>query len=234
MIINDYITKKNLHLTLFIVHSLTRTTTRGNQSGHQPPSASAGGGISLFSGISEIISGLSQNSNNNNNVESISNNSSEATLPPSYRTRNNNRHTGNHLRPISAYNNDSNHDFTLAVRSSSMENLSARPLSQHQPPSNSSFSEPQPKNVNNSSSKCTSINSSSSANQNQIDRESISDSKNKSNKKLLNNGNNNDLVTIVTISGFIDENENKKNINEESSATTTEELTSDVCVLAHL
>lgn len=154
---------------------------------------------------------------------------------------------------MSAYNNDSNHDFTLAVRSSSMENLSAEPplppLSYHQPPSNLSSSEQQqqqqPKNVNSSSSsQCTSINSSScsSANQNQIDRESISDnsSKVRSNKKLLNNGNksNKDLVTIVTISGFIDENENRKNINEVSSSSSmplqTEEGTTEVCVLAHL
>lgn len=230
---------------------MCRTTAipRGNQSGHLSPSATSAGG--LFSGISEIISGLSSNhTNNNNNIESISNNSSEATLPPSYRTRNNNRHTGTHLvRPMSAYNNDSNHDFTLAVRSSSMENLSAEPplppLSYHQPPSNSSSSEQQPKNVNSSSSsQCTSINSSScsSANQNQIDRESISDnsSKVRSNKKLLNNGNksNKELVTIVTISGFIDENENRKNINEVSSSSCmplqTEEGTTEVCVLAHL
>lgn len=225
-----------------------RTTAipRGNQSGHLSPSATSAGG--LFSGISEIISGLSSN-HTNNNIESISNNSSEATLPPSYRTRNNNRHTGTHLvRPMSAYNNDSNHDFTLAVRSSSMENLSAEPplppLSYHQPPSNLSSSEQQqPKNVNSSSSsQCTSINSSScsSANQNQIDRESISDnsSKVRSNKKLLNNGNksNKDLVTIVTISGFIDENENRKNNNEVSSSMPlqTEEGTTEVCVLAHL
>lgn len=200
------------------------TTTRGNQSGHP---SSAGGG--LFSGISEIISGLSHGSNNNqNNVESISNNSSEATLPPSYRTRNN-RHSGSHLRPISAYNNDSHHDFALAIRSSSMENLSAA-LSYQQPPSNllssSSVSEQQPKNnvhSSSSSSRC-------SANQNQIDRESISDSKIKSNKKLLNNGHksNNDLVTIVTISGFIEENESKKN------EMTGESTMPETGVLAHL
>lgn len=174
---------------------------------------------------------------NNNNVESISNNSSEATLPPSYRTRNRQTDSYSHvLRPISAYNNDPNHDFTLAVRSSSMENLSARQLSP-----NSSNRQTTPKNVNNS--KCTSINrSSSSSNQNQIDREeSISETvvaNSKSSKKLLNNnGNNNDLVTIVTISGFIDENENKGNIHETSSAgraMTTEELSSDISVLAHL
>lgn len=178
------------------------------------------------------------NNNNNNNVESISNNSSEATLPPSYRTRN--RQTDNYshvLRPISAYNNDPNHDFTLAVRSSSMENLSARQLS---PNSNSEPRQTTPKNVNNS--KCTSINrSSSSSNQNQIDREeSISETvvaNSKSSKKLLNNnGNNNDLVTIVTISGFIDENENKRNIHEtsEGRARTTDELSSEISVLAHL
>lgn len=120
-----------------------------------------------------------------------------------------------------------------------MDNLSAAtipPLSYHQMPSSSSStsSEQQPKNVKSSINSC----SSSSANQNQIDRESISDSKIRSNKKLLNNnGNkksNNDLVTIVTISGFIDENENKRNINEMSSNAATMATNEEVSMLAHL
>lgn len=186
---------------------------------------------------------MSHSSTNNNvNVESISNNSSEATLPPSYRTRNNRHHNNiSHLRPISAYNESNSNDFSLAMRSSSMENLSRTHHIREQPapPSNNLSSSPstsstspaerkQPKNVN----KCTSINScssSNSTNQNQIDSESISD--NSDNKKLLKNNNNKDLVTIVTISGFIDEHEGKKK-NEENSKK--EEITPEIGVLAHL
>ncbi|XP_063697817.1 uncharacterized protein LOC134828760 [Culicoides brevitarsis] len=214
--------------------SLLRTTmvTHNNQSRHQPPSSSTASGR-LFGGISEIINGFSysiNNKNNNqNNIENISNNSSEATLPPSYRTRNNHHTTGSHLRPVSAYNNDSNHDFTLTVHSSSMDNLSVNitpSLSFQQSPSNF-FTEEQPKTVNSSYSS-SSLNHINSETTNEINKIKI-------NENSLNNDNNsnNDLVTIVTISGLIDESENKNSVNDLTSLTV-ETSSSKFDALVHL
>uniref|UniRef100_A0A336KGW1 CSON006890 protein n=1 Tax=Culicoides sonorensis TaxID=179676 RepID=A0A336KGW1_CULSO len=197
---------------------LIRMNLRNNRPASQQLPSLNPSSFSIFSGISEIISGL----NNVNNSESISNNSSEATLPPSYRKGNKNTRTTNNLSSLSLYDNNNTSDFTLEdVRSSSLVNLSTsicRETNSHssvfengQLLSNTSEQQQQPNIIINNKTS-SSNNNNSCSKQNQKDSESICEI------GTSNTDKNNDLVTMVTISEIIDLNEiiNQSEINDTS------------------